>query len=32
MVVGNETRVMELSSRLSDGAAKMSELMGIMVP
>ena len=32
LVGGNETRVMELSSRLSDGAAKMSELMGVMVP
>ena len=32
MVAGNESRVMELSSRLSDGAAKMSELMGVMVP
>ena len=31
LVTGNETRVMELSSRLSDGAAKMSELMGVMV-
>ena len=32
LVAGDETRVMELSSRLSDGAAKMSELMGVMVP
>ena len=29
---GRRTRVMELSSHLSDGAAKMSELMGVMVP
>ena len=32
LFAGNESRVMELSSRLSDGAAKMSELMGVMVP
>ena len=32
LAAGDETRVMELSSRLSDGAAKMSELMGVMVP
>ena len=31
LVVGNETRVMELSSQLSDGAAKLSELMRVMV-
>ena len=30
-VVGNENRVMELSSRLSGGAARLSELMGVMV-
>ena len=32
LAAGDETRVMELSSRLSDGAAKMSELMEVMVP
>ena len=31
LVAGNESRVMELSSRLSD-APKMSESMGVMVP
>ena len=29
LVAGDETRVMELSSRLSDGTAKMSELLGV---
>ena len=32
LVVGNENRVMELSSRLSDGAARLSELMEVMLP
>ena len=30
--LGNESRVMELTSRLSDGSAKLSELMGVMLP